>query len=146
MWKQRLGGYLSEKYVHIRTWVLENVCHSNSKNKGIHILSFLKRGGVSYTWGRWKGGLFGTHFCTMSYIGYPHPEVINHLRCRIRQWFCYLRILHLLRRILSLGCKVFIQRVPGCNSIADLSLKIVFWTHKFAVGLTGMGNSEIQYP
>ena len=27
------------------------------------------------------------------------------------------------------------QRVPGCNSIADLSLKIVFWTHKFAVGL-----------
>ena len=23
---------------------------------------------------------------------------------------------------------------PGCNSIADLSLKIVFWTHKFAVG------------
>ena len=26
------------------------------------------------------------------------------------------------------------RRVPGCNSIADLSLKIVFWTHKFAVG------------
>ena len=25
-------------------------------------------------------------------------------------------------------------RVPGCNSIADLSLKIVVWTHKFAVG------------
>ena len=23
---------------------------------------------------------------------------------------------------------------PGCNSIADLSLKIMFWTHKFAVG------------
>ena len=21
------------------------------------------------------------------------------------------------------------QRVPGCNSMADLSLKIVFWTH-----------------
>ena len=26
------------------------------------------------------------------------------------------------------------QRVPGCNGIADLSLKIVFRTHKFAVG------------
>ena len=36
------------------------------------------------------------------------------------------------------------QRVPGCNSIADLSIKIVFWTHKFAVGLIDMGNSESQ--
>ena len=27
-----------------------------------------------------------------------------------------------------------VRRVPGCSSIADLSLKIVFWTHKFAVG------------
>ena len=25
--------------------------------------------------------------------------------------------------------KFLLQRVPGCNSIADLSLKIVFWTH-----------------
>ena len=38
------------------------------------------------------------------------------------------------------------QRVPGCNSIAGLSLKIVFWTHKFAVGLIDMGNSESQDP
>ena len=38
------------------------------------------------------------------------------------------------------------QRVPGCNSIADLSLKIVFWTHKFAVGLIDMGKSESQHP
>ena len=45
------------------------------------------------------------------------------------QWFCYLYILHLLRIILSLGCNFFLfQRVPRCNSIADLSLKIVFWT------------------
>ena len=44
--------------------------------------------------------------------------------------------------ILSLGCKGLFQRVPGCNSIADLSLKIVFWTHKFAVGLIDMGNNE----
>ena len=34
----------------------------------------------------------------------------------------------------------------ACNSIADLSLKIVFWTHKFAVGLIDMGNSESQDP
>ena len=35
---------------------------------------------------------------------------------------------------------------PGCNSIADLSLKIVFWTHKFAVGLIDMGKSESKDP
>ena len=29
---------------------------------------------------------------------------------------------------------------------ADLSLKIVFWTHKFADGLIDMGNSESQDP
>ena len=34
----------------------------------------------------------------------------------------------------SFAHKFLFQRVPGCNSIADLSLKIVFWTHKFAVG------------
>ena len=34
----------------------------------------------------------------------------------------------------SFAHKFLLQRVPGCNSIADLSLKIVFWTHKFAVG------------
>ena len=27
--------------------------------------------------------------------------------------------------------KFLFQRVLGCNSIADLLLKIVFWTHKF---------------
>ena len=34
----------------------------------------------------------------------------------------------------SFAHKFLFQRVPRCNSIADLSLKIVFWTHKFAVG------------
>ena len=29
--------------------------------------------------------------------------------------------------------KFSFQRVPGCNGIADLSFKIVLWTHKFAV-------------
>ena len=33
----------------------------------------------------------------------------------------------------SFAHKFLFQRVPGCNSIADLSLKIVFRT-KFAVG------------
>ena len=40
--------------------------------------------------------------------------------------------------------KFLFQRVPGCNSIADLSLKIVLWTHKFAVGHIDMGYSEFQ--
>ena len=30
--------------------------------------------------------------------------------------------------------KFLFERVPGCNIITDLSLKIMFWTHKFAVG------------
>ena len=42
--------------------------------------------------------------------------------------------------------KFLFQRVTGCNSIADLSLKIVFWTHKFSVGLIDMGNSKSQDP
>ena len=42
--------------------------------------------------------------------------------------------------------KFLFQRVPGCNSVADLSLKIVFWTHKFSVGLIDMGNRESQDP
>ena len=36
---------------------------------------------------------------------------------------------------------ILFQRV-----LEDLSLKIVFWTHKFAVGLIDMGNSESQDP
>ena len=44
------------------------------------------------------------------------------------------------------GMESFFQRVPGCKSIADLSLKIVFWTHKFAVGLIDIGNSESEDP
>ena len=48
------------------------------------------------------------------------------------QWFCYLRILHLL--LISFYFSES-QGVSGCNNIADLSLKIVFWTLKFAVGI-----------
>ena len=47
------------------------------------------------------------------------------------QWFCYLRILHLLRISFYFSES---QGVQGCNNVADLALKIVFWTHKFAVG------------
>ena len=42
--------------------------------------------------------------------------------------------------------KFLFQQVPVCNSIADLSLKIVFLAHKFTVGLIDMGNSESQDP
>ena len=34
----------------------------------------------------------------------------------------------------SFAYKFLFQRVPGCNNIADFSLKIVLRTHKFAVG------------
>ena len=40
--------------------------------------------------------------------------------------------------------KFLFQPVPGSNSIAELSLKLVFWTQKFAVGLIDTGNSESQ--
>ena len=42
--------------------------------------------------------------------------------------------------------KFLFQRVLGCNRIADLSLKIVFWTQKVAVGLIDMGNSDSHDP
>ena len=47
---------------------------------------------------------------------------------------------------------IFVEIQPDSTNIkndpriADLSLKIVFWTHKFAVGLIDMGNSESQDP
>ena len=44
------------------------------------------------------------------------------------------------------GMQLLFQRVPGCNSIAELSLKKVFWTHKFTVGHIDMGNSESKDP
>ena len=51
-------------------------------------------------------------------------------------------ILHLLRIILSLGCKVFISANPRLQKCCRLVIKIVFWTQKFAVGLIDMGKSE----
>ena len=46
----------------------------------------------------------------------------------------------------SFAHKFLFQRVLGCNNIADLSLKIVFWTHKLQLGLIDIGNSESQDP
>ena len=50
--------------------------------------------------------------------------------------------------ILSLGCKVFILARPRMQLYCRLVMKnkIVFWTHKFAVGLIDLGNSESQDP
>ena len=42
--------------------------------------------------------------------------------------------------------KFLFQRVPGCNGTADLPCKIMFWTHKFGVGLIEMGICESQDP
>ena len=47
---------------------------------------------------------------------------------------------------LDWDAKFLFQRVPGCNCIAVLLLKIVFWTHKFAVELIDMVMSESQDP
>ena len=58
-------------------------------------------------------------------------HVSGDLPSPVVQWFCYLRILHLLRISFYISES---RRVPGCNSIGDLSLKIVCRTHKFAVG------------
>ena len=45
------------------------------KSRHSYTFFFLKKkGGLTYTWVRWKRGLFGTHICTKSYIGYPPPR------------------------------------------------------------------------
>ena len=43
------------------TWVSENVRHSNSKNNGIHILSFLKKGDYHIPGGAKKGAIWHAH-------------------------------------------------------------------------------------
>ena len=46
----------------------------------------------------------------------------------------------------SFAHKFLFQRVPGCNNIADLSLKIVFGLISLQLGLIDIGNSESQDP
>ena len=43
-------------------------------------------------------------------------------------WFGYLRILHLLRMILSLRCNDFVWASPRMQTYCRLVIKIVFWT------------------
>ena len=52
------------------------------KSRRSYTFFFLKKKRVSYTWVRWKMGLFDTHIRTMSYR-VPTSEVLNHLLCRI---------------------------------------------------------------
>ena len=76
-----------------------------SRKIGPFIYFLLKKGAQSYTWQRWKRGLFGTHIRTMPYIGSYPPEV---------------RILT--GRILSSqGCKILI-RPRGCVGWFESSL------------------------
>ena len=50
---------LSEKYVHIPGCQKNGAFHIGiQKNRAIHILFVEKKGGQSYTWQRWKRGLF----------------------------------------------------------------------------------------
>ena len=61
-----------------------------------------------------------------------HSDFVTCASCIFCSYFCLW------------DAKFLFQRVPGCNGIADLSWKIAFWTHKFAVGLIDMGNRESQ--
>ena len=65
-----------------------------------------------------------------------------------RPCFFYQRILYLLLIILDLEWKGFISASPRMQWYCRLVMKknTMFWTHKFAVGLTDMGNSESQDP
>ena len=73
---------LSEKYVHIpgcqkngEKWGLS---HRNPEKSGHSYTFCWKKGGQSYTWQRWKRGLFGTHIHTMPYIGSYAPPPPPH--------------------------------------------------------------------
>ena len=78
------AGRVSEWKICAYTWVSENLGHSNSKHQVIHILSFLKRGGVSFTLGHWKeGAIRHAHPYYDINREPPSSEVLNHLWCRI---------------------------------------------------------------
>ena len=46
----------------------------------------------------------------------------------------------------SFAHKFLFQRVTGCNSMSDFSLKIVFGLISLQLGLIDIGNSESQDP
>ena len=58
--------------------------HRNPEKLGHSYTFCWKKRGQSYTWQRWKRGLFGTHIRTMPYIGSyppPPPEVMVEGEC-----------------------------------------------------------------
>ena len=82
LWKNSPFIYLiSQKIYRLSYTVLwinipfhtKSMCNGCQKIRAIHIFSFLKRGFIIYL-AVLKMGLFGTHICTMLYIGsYPPP-------------------------------------------------------------------------
>ena len=71
-------GFLSwisvQKYAHLNRDVKMGPFIYQSRKMGQSYTVSLEKGGLSYTWQRWKRRLFGPHIRTMSYIGsYPPP-------------------------------------------------------------------------
>ena len=76
---------VSELNTWAKKWVFSNrdvrKCdhsYNNDEKLGHSYTFFLKKWGLSYTWQRWKRGLFAPHIRTLSYIGSYHPELHNH--------------------------------------------------------------------
>ena len=65
---------------------------------------------------------------------YVNVTVLVYGNCRRQKYLKIAPVILLPAHPASFGHKFLFQRVPGCNSIADLSLNIVFRTRKFAVG------------
>ena len=125
-----------------------------SRKIGPFIYFLLKKGGQSYTWQRWKRGLFGTHIRTLPYIGSyppsppppppppPRVSLINDVFvCHYRQWpilincvMCYyLCVLRwLMRPILALNCLLQIEqeRSEEESSVGD-ALALAFRCARF---------------
>ena len=73
---------------------------------------------------QYKSGIF--KMFKLLYL--KNAKLKHHLDCSVHS------VILLPAHPASFAHKFLFQRVPGCNSIADLSLKTVFRTHKFAVG------------
>ena len=89
-----------------------NFSHRNPGKSGYSYTFCWKKGGQSYTWQRWKRGLFGTHIRTMPYRGsYPPlpppppsprvalsiqnmdtvlPKTFGHLKGILYAWYFFL--------------------------------------------------------
>ena len=67
-------------------------------------------------------------------VGPVDPSFLGVIKSHFNKKYSSYTVILLPGHPASFAHKFLFQRVPGCNSIADLSLKIVFRTHKFAVG------------